>query len=264
MENLQKVRIAFFDIDGTLIDMNTKKISPKMIYTLQQLKAKDIIICIATGRSPMGLPEFEGLTFDTYLTFNGAYCFNEKEKIHSNPLLPEDVQTILKNTQKMNRPISVATSGRLAANGIDADLSQYYGFAKLELRVAEDFEQVMQEEIYQIMLSCREKEYSLILENTRNAKVAAWWDRAADIIPGDGGKGAGIQKILEYYHIPKEEAIAFGDGNNDIEMFGAVGTGVAMENASDRLKAVADDFCGHVAEDGIYHYCVRHNLIDRI
>ena len=44
-------------------------------------------------------------------------------------------------------------------------------------------------------------------------------------------------------------------------MLQSVGLGVAMENASDDLKAIADDTCGHVAEEGIYHYCIRHKLI---
>lgn len=43
--------------------------------------------------------------------------------------------------------------------------------------------------------------------------------------------------------------------------FQAVGLGGAMENASDELKAVADDTCGHVANDGIYHYCMEHKLM---
>ena len=55
--------------------------------------------------------------------------------------------------------------------------------------------------------------------------------------------------------------MAFGDGNNDIEMLEAVGTGVAMANASPRLKEIAADICGHVADDGIYHYCMEHQLI---
>lgn len=255
------VKIAFFDIDGTLIDMNTKVITEKMLYTLGQLRERGILICIATGRSPVGLPKFEGLTFDAYLTFNGACCYNEKEKIFSNPLRREDVQTILSNAAKMHRPVSIATADRLAANGRDRDLAEYYAFSKMKLEVAEDFEQAAREEIFQIMMGCRESEYGLILENTVNAKIAAWWDRAADIIPADGGKGVGVRKILEYYHIPREDAIAFGDGDNDMEMLEAVGTGVAMENASDRLKAAADDLCGHVAADGIYYYCVRRGLI---
>ena len=88
-----------------------------------------------------------------------------------------------------------------------------------------------------------------------------WWDRAVDIIPANGGKGIGIQKVLEYYHLDKSEALAFGDGNNDIEMLLSVGTGVAMGNASPQLKEVADEICKDVAEDGIYDYCLTHGLI---
>lgn len=258
---MNHIKIAFFDIDGTLIDMNTKRISEKTIYTLQQLKSNGVIICIATGRPPMGLPRFDHIEFDAFLTFNGSYCFNEKETIYSNPIPGEDIKALLKNASEMKRPVSIATLNRLAANGKDQDLIEYFSFAKAELEVADDFEQVAHEEIYQVMLGCRKEEYSQILKNTKNAKIAAWWDRAVDIIPANSGKGTGIQKILEYYHLEKEAAIAFGDGNNDIEMLEVVGTAVAMENASDQLKNIATDICGHVSEDGIYHYCMKHHLI---
>ena len=54
--------------------------------------------------------------------------------------------------------------------------------------------------------------------------------------PANGNKGVGVRKILDYYHLDKENAIAFGDGTNDIEMLEAVGTGVAMGNATDDVK----------------------------
>lgn len=44
-------------------------------------------------------------------------------------------------------------------------------------------------------------------------------------------------------------------------MLQAVGAGVAMENASPELKAVATEICGHVAGDGVYHYCLEHGFI---
>jgi hydroxymethylpyrimidine pyrophosphatase-like HAD family hydrolase len=44
-------------------------------------------------------------------------------------------------------------------------------------------------------------------------------------------------------------------------MLQTVGTGVAMGNAPEKIKAIADEVCGHVSEDGIYHYCVNHGLI---
>ena len=258
---MNQIKIIFFDIDGTLVDMQTKQISANTIEALQRLKANGIKICIATGRSPISLPKFDGVDFDAYLTFNGSYCYDQLGAILSNPIRTKDVQTIIRNAAAIGRSVAVATKDRLAANGTDDDLAEYYSFAHQVLTVTEDFEAVCQEEIYQVMLGCREADYPAVLDGVGGAKIAAWWDRAVDIIPADGGKGMGIQKMLDYYHLDRTEAMAFGDGNNDIEMLEAVGTGVAMENASYRLKAVADDICGHVAQDGVYHYCLEHGLI---
>lgn len=138
---------------------------------------------------------------------------------------------------------------------------EYYSFAKLEVEVADDFEEVSRDEIYQIMLGCCESDFGHLMKNVRNARITAWWDRAADIIPADSGKGIGVEKVLAYYHLDPSQALAFGDGNNDIEMLQAVGHGVAMENGSKKLKKIADDVCGSVAEDGIYHYCIAHGLL---
>ncbi len=258
---MKPIRIVFFDIDGTLIDMQKKQISEKTLEMLHRLREKGVLICLATGRSPAALPKLDGVEFDAYLTFNGSLCYTTAETIFSNPISAEDVQKIIQNAASLGRPVSVATRQRLAANGSDADLAEYYSFAHLAVTVAPDFEEVCQQGIYQVMLGCREKDYPAILSGVASAKIAAWWDRAVDIIPADGGKGTGSHKIRSYYHLTKVEALAFGDGNNDIEMLQSVGTGVAMENASEQLKAIADDICGHVAEDGVYHYCIRHGLI---
>ena len=67
--------------------------------------------------------------------------------------------------------------------------------------------------------------------------------------------------VLDYFGIDKEDAIAFGDGNNDIEMFEVVGNKIAMGNASDELKEIATDICKTAADDGIYHYCLEKGLI---
>lgn len=258
---MKKIKIAFFDIDGTLIDLNTKKISEKMLETLFRLREKGIILCLATGRSPISLPHFEGIAFDIYMTFNGSYCYNSEKTIFSNPIPAEDVKQLIQNAAEIGRPVSVATKDRLAANGADQDLIDYFAIAKLKVKVADDFDAVLSEEIYQVMLGCYESEYESMMKDIRHAKITAWWDRAVDIIPAGGGKGRSIEKILAYYNLDRSEAIAFGDGNNDIEMLQSVGTGVAMANGSDRLKAVADTVCGDVAEDGIYYYCLEHGLI---
>lgn len=43
-------------------------------------------------------------------------------------------------------------------------------------------------------------EYKAMLKDTKRAAVAAWWPKAVDIIPSDGGKGVAVEKVLEYYH----------------------------------------------------------------
>lgn len=54
-------------------------------------------------------------------------------------------------------------------------------------------------------------------------------------------KGHGLKQLCEEIGMPLEDVIAFGDGDNDIEFLQLAGRGVAMKNARDTLKAVADE-----------------------
>lgn len=76
------------------------------------------------------------------------------------PIPNQDVKTIIENASSIHRPVSIATRDRIVANGRDNDLEQYYSFANLEITIADDFEEIAsREEIYQLMLSCRESDY---------------------------------------------------------------------------------------------------------
>lgn len=257
---MNKIKIAFFDVDGTLVTKN-KPVSPRIVATLQRLKENGTMICISSGRSPKQIPKLD-VKFDALVTFNGSYCFNEKETILNTPLKKQDMKLVIENAKKISRPVAVATKDRIAANGMDEDLKEYFAFGGTIPAVAEDFDQIVEKQtVYQMMVSCRKADYDTLMQGVKGAKITAWWDRAVDIIPTSGSKGVAIKKVLDYYHIPASEAIAFGDGGNDIEMLKAVGHGIAMGNATDNVKAIADDVCGSVQDDGIYTYCKEHNLI---
>ena len=58
---MNRPAIIFFDIDGTLLDFGKKDLSPKTREALLKLRANGIRICIATGRSPLAVPKFEGV-----------------------------------------------------------------------------------------------------------------------------------------------------------------------------------------------------------
>lgn len=256
------IKIAFFDLDGTLLENDEDRLSDKTIETLQRLKVNGIRICLATGRASAKIPKFEGVEFDAYLAFNGSFCYTKDTCIFSNYIPDEDVKILLRNAKTMDRSFSVALKSRVLTDGNNKRTIEYYSKINLALEIVEDFEAAIAEEpVYQMMIDCREEEYDILLKDVRGAKVTAWSDYAVDIIPANGSKAVAVEKTLAYYGIHPSQAIAFGDSGNDIEMLQTVGCGVAMGNALEKVKAIADDVCRPVSEDGVYYYCVKHGLI---
>lgn len=258
---MNKVKIVFFDIDGTLLNMGKTEMTVKTKRALHLLQQRGIKICIATGRAFVTIPKFDDITFDAVLAFNGSFSVADNKVLAKHPIPKEDVKIIIENAKEMNRPVSIATADDIVANGSDKDLKDYFAIAHHPVKVSDKFNEYVEKDVFQIMLGCNMEERKDILKGTEKAKLAAWWDRAVDIIPKDSGKGAAIEEVLKYYEFSKEEAMAFGDGENDIEMLLSVGKGIAMGNASEKVKAVAFDTCESVADDGIYHYLKSKNII---
>jgi Cof subfamily protein (haloacid dehalogenase superfamily) len=64
-------------------------------------------------------------------------------------------------------------------------------------------------------------------------------------------KGSGLDFLSERMGFTKEQTIAFGDGENDVELLKWAGFGIAVDNAHDRVKAVADWVCPSASEEGV-------------
>jgi Cof subfamily protein (haloacid dehalogenase superfamily) len=64
-------------------------------------------------------------------------------------------------------------------------------------------------------------------------------------------KGSGLAFVAEHLGFTAEQTIAFGDGENDLELIEWAGYGIAVENANDALKAKADWVCPSAAEEGV-------------
>lgn len=245
------IKILFFDIDGTLLELGQKRMHQELIDALNLVKKKGIKIFLATGRPPFAVPKFHGIEFDGTIAFNGSYCYTHNELIYKNPMNKKDIQTFVDNAKKLKKAVTLAGINKMGCNFDDEILEEYFTIARQHIHVLDEFTEFMEEEIYQMMVATTEDQDELILENTTALKVARWWDRACDIIPCNGGKDIAIQKILDFYNFNKDEAMAFGDGGNDISMLKYVGTGVAMGNATDNVKAISDYITDSVQEDGI-------------
>ena len=81
-------------------------------------------------------------------------------------------------------------------------------------------------------------------------------------MPKDGGKDKGIIEYCKLRNIDLKDTMAFGDGDNDIEMLKTVGIGVAMGNGIDTVKAAADYITDSIKEDGVYNALVHFGVID--
>ena len=256
------IKIIFFDIDGTLLELGQTEMHPILVKTLNKVKQKGIKIFLATGRPPFVVPKFQGINFDGILAYNGSYCFTKDVLIYKNPMDNKDIKTIVENAKKINKAVNLAGLHKMGCNFYDDVLEEYFRIANQHIEPISDFDSMMQDEIYQMMVATLPHQDEQVMQNTSTLKVARWWDRAIDIIPKNGGKDIGIEKILDYYHIKKEESMAFGDGGNDMSMIEYVGCGIAMGNATENVKKAADYVTDSVENDGIIAALKHFNLIE--
>ena len=78
--------------------------------------------------------------------------------------------------------------------------------------------------------------------------------RDLHVVSETATKEHAIGRLLNQLGVQRENAIGVGDGHNDIDLFNAVGTKVAMGNAVEDLKKAADVIIGTVEEDGLAQY----------
>lgn len=76
------------------------------------------------------------------------------------------------------------------------------------------------------------------------------WTAWLDLAPEGVSKASGLAEVADRLGIDRSDVLAIGDGRNDIEMLEWAGRGVAMGQAPDEVKEIADDVTAHVNEDG--------------
>ena len=82
-------------------------------------------------------------------------------------------------------------------------------------------------------------------------EYAVGWSAWLDITPEGVSKGAALEVIRRWLAIEPQYTVAVGDQRNDFEMLRWAARGVAMGNAPDEVKAVADEVTGDVDDDGL-------------
>lgn len=254
-------KILFFDVDGTLY--NSEKILPASAKeALLEARRNGYEIAIATGRAPFMIQSLlEELDINTYVTFNGQYVVYRGEIVYTNGVEKDELSKIIAFGDARHEPVVFLDDQRMIASvGNNEMISESLNTLKYPYPNI-DSTYYMQNEVYQTLIFMEEKDEHLYREAFPNVQFVRWHRYSCDILPKGGSKAAGIEKVLEKMGLTLNDAIAFGDGINDIEMLQAVGTGVAMGNGHERVKAVATHIAEHVDEDGLAKIMRQLNII---
>ena len=249
-------KIVFFDIDGTLVDEGNN-MPQSTVDAVEKIRKKGMKVVLATGRAPVHIRKVaKKLNISSYICCNGSIVRYEGEKLYSESIEEETVYEIAKNANEKNHPLIKFTENNCIANvEFDHKIKSTY-------KVLLDTKPIVQpnfydkEDVYQLYLYCNEGEQRIYERKHPQLKFTRWYPYTVDISDKTMNKSVGIERVLHHLNIRKEEAIAFGDNLNDLEMLSYVGVGVAMGNAVEEAKKKADFVTKPLYEDGI-HYALE-------
>ncbi|HIZ43060.1 MAG TPA: Cof-type HAD-IIB family hydrolase [Candidatus Gemmiger excrementigallinarum] len=249
----ESIRIAFFDIDGTLLPFRAGALPDSTQKALAALRRRGVKVFIASGRPPIHLPllhALDGIPFDGYVTMNGQYCYlADGTQLYSHAIDPAALRTLLPYIQREKISVGFIEKDRSTFNLINERsaefcqrMQQYTGDVAACIEAAP---------IYQLSAFLPADKQQDFLASCPGCVAVRWNDDFADVLPAGGGKTEGLAHVLKALGLTREQAIAFGDGGNDVEMLRYAGIGVAMGNACPEAKAAADYITDDVTADGL-------------
>ena len=245
------VKIIFFDVDGTLINYEDGCISTSTKKAIQTLKNNGIRLVAATGRPLSMCQELRELGIDTFITANGAYVKHKDRVIHKTSMTIDVVQTV-KNFADDNKQSLLFFTEELSMNRIQISTTLQAMNETLSLHeFPAIIGEVVTQEIYLMCLYADQQTVEKYTIKFPDLIFKRWHPFISNVLQQDVSKSIAIKKVLDYFNIKPSEAIAFGDGENDIDMIEQVGFGIAMGNAHETLKSVADFVTRKSNEDGI-------------
>lgn len=261
MEN--KYELICMDLDGTLLD-EAKRVSERAKKALCEAKNRGIQIALLSGRMPhavqmverqLGLSCIVGSTAGTYITMDGRCIGNHTMDLHNLLLIFEKI------ARKYNVPLWVYQGTKWYVTKIDYYVQRESNIIHLDPEVIDPYEltKCMEQENVapnKLLFGASEDVIDAIKIDLQNADYQDLDFARSDtvyleIMPKGANKGEALHTICDVLGIRSEKTIAFGDQELDIEMLTEAGLGVAMGNAPENIKKIADAVTGSNNEDGV-------------
>ncbi len=251
------IRLIATDMDGTLLD-SEGRLDSEIYEIIKELKDMGIMFAAASGRQLMSLKrKFEPVDDDIiYIAENGGYAVKNDEELYVNAMDRDVVCEILDTAEEIEN-VSLFLCGKKYSYTNIPELAEImrkpvFGY---EIKCVDDLKSV-DEDIFKIGLfdTVDPRERSLkIMKPKFKGRVHMTLSgyNSLDFLNIDVNKGVALKNIMERYGIKKEEAVAFGDNFNDIEMFDEVGHSYAMLNADEYVRSRAKTVIGTNDENSV-------------
>ena len=258
------IRLAFFDIDGTLLDSHGQ-IHPLLYPAIARLKNKGIKTAIASGR-PYFAAHFlvEELDIsDAGMFYTGAHLFDPlaQKTLLEIPLPVADTLAVIQAAQALDLYTEVYTPGGFYLQE-QTEISCVHA---AHLRVNPELDDlvavVMRSSVSKLLvgvnrtvhgdkISVLEKQFPQLI--FARAYLTAYPDwQFASVISGVATKQRAFEFLLRHHQINPHQVIAFGDAESDMDFLQMAGIGVAMGNANENVKAAADWVTKNADEAGV-------------
>lgn len=255
-------RLIAADFDGTLLPFGKKSVSDLTVSAIKKAKGKGIKFVLSTGRPLLACKDFlekiDGEK-DAKIIQNGAEVYIGNEKIFEAKLSKKIADFVLEEGRKRKVTVVCWLNDKLYAEKNDEKLGEYKKISGIEPIIIDDLSKINFEKPTKYLWYADEKVAAVYAEEMRaliGSEANAHTTRPpfVEFVSKKASKAIALKFVCDYLAVPTEKVIAFGDGENDAELLKAAGRSVAMGNAGEKLKKIADDVCLPCADDGFAKY----------
>lgn len=259
--DLKKIKLIVFDVDGTLLG-STHQITDKTRSIIQKIKQQNISITLATGRNWCETKGYaRDLAVDGPLILcNGAVITSIDGSEIKKRLFPNEViDSLIQTSQKHDISMIFFIDNDVYIKHGRRNKPFNFNYALFQATEIDDW-LPLGEKLNKVQ-KCMLIAYSvpidpLVLENELRAALSERIEIShsaagvLEVMPAGTSKGKALVEVSQDLGIGLESILAFGDGNNDIDMLTTAGFGVALANASTHAKASADLLVPPVDQNG--------------
>jgi len=262
-------RAIFLDVDGTIMQGGSH-IPASAVEAIRAARARGHLVFLSTGRGTAELhAELMDIGFDGAITNGGAFASIGDRIVAATLFSPEEVARLQRYlTENALHGYFQSYDGLFGSTELAALFAERFGAAGFPSKVFHDAEAFDAAQIAKLVFVTDDTDAAerALTELAADFEVVGGtipvaFAASGEVAPRGVHKGAAIRALLAELGLDAADALGVGDNWNDAEMFAVVGTAIAMGNAVDGVKALADQVTTAIDDDGLRNAFLRNGLI---